>query len=136
MLIGKKTYTVAEYRRFQELPENKKRIWELIDGEIVEKVPSFIPSKIGYRIGHRMSSYLDEHDIGYVTGEVGGYIMSDEDTFNPDVGYISKLRLPEMPARETPVPPDLAVEVKSPTDSKREMRIKAEKYIAYGTRIV
>lgn len=136
MLIGKKTYSLAEYQQFQALPENKQRIWELIDGEIFEKVPSFIPSKIGYRIGHRLSSYLDEHEIGYVTGEAGGYIMSDEDTFNPDVGYISKLRLPEMPAREAPVPPDLAVEVKSPTDSKREMRLKAEKYIAYGTQMV
>jgi Uma2 family endonuclease len=30
----------------------------------------------------------------------------------------------------------MAVEVKSPTDSKREMRRKAEKYLAYGTRLV
>jgi Uma2 family endonuclease len=34
------------------------------------------------------------------------------------------------------VPPDLAVEVKSPTDSKRKMRQKAEKYLELGTRLV
>jgi hypothetical protein len=41
-----------------------------------------------------------------------------------------------MPEREAPVPPDFAVEVKSPTDSKRELRRKAEKYMTYGTRLV
>ena len=136
MLLAKKTYSLDEYRRFQDLPENKQRILELIDGEIVEKVPSFIPSRIAMRIGRFMDTFVDEGDLGYVTAADGGYIMSDDDTFNPDVGYISKLRLPEMPAREAPVLPDLAVEVKSPTDAKREMRIKAEKYIAYGTRMV
>ena len=30
----------------------------------------------------------------------------------------------------------MAVEVKSPTDSKRELRRKAEKYLAFGTRLV
>ncbi len=35
-----------------------------------------------------------------------------------------------------PIPPDLAVEIKSPTDSKRDMRKKAEKYIAFGTTLV
>lgn len=71
-----------------------------------------------------------------MTGEAGGYIMSDTDTFNPDVGYISKTRLPVEPEREAPAPPDFAVAVKSPTDSKRELRREAEKYIAYGTRLV
>ncbi|NWG17273.1 MAG: Uma2 family endonuclease, partial [Chloroflexi bacterium] len=31
---------------------------------------------------------------------------------------------------------DLAVEVKSPTDSKRELRQKAEAYLRFGTKIV
>jgi Uma2 family endonuclease len=54
----------------------------------------------------------------------------------PDVGYISRARMPETPRREVLVAPDLAVEVKSPTDSKRKMRIKAEDYLAYGTKLV
>jgi Uma2 family endonuclease len=83
MLIGKKTYSQAEYQRFQELPENKQRILELIDGEIIEKTPSFIPSRIAMRIGRFVDIFADERDLGYVTAADGGYIMSDEDTFNP-----------------------------------------------------
>ena len=136
MVVQKKTYTYSEYVKFQELPENAGRIFELIEGEIVEKMPSFTPSKIGMRIGRFVGNFVDERDIGYVTGADGGYILSDEDTFNPDVAYISKEHLPEIPKREVIGPPDFAVEVKSPTDSKRAMRQKAEKYLAYGTRLV
>jgi len=136
MVIQTKKYTVAEFQEIEALPENADKTLELIAGEIVEKVASFTPSKISSRIIYHFTGYLIERPIGYVTGEAGGYIMSGEDTYNPDVGYISKERLPEEPPREAPVPPDLAVEVKSPTDSKRKMRLKAEKYLAYGTNIV
>lgn len=136
MVVQKKVISQDEYRAIADLPENRDKILELIEGEIVEKVPSFTPSRIGYNVGFHVKLYLRDNPIGYVTGEAGGYVMSDLDTFNPDVGYISKARLPEEPEHEAPAPPDFAVEVKSPTDSKREMRRKAEKYIAYGTRLV
>ena len=136
MVIQKQTYSYDDYVKFQELPENTGRIFELIEGEIVEKMPSFTPSRIGMRIGRLVGNFVDEHDMGYVTGADGGYVLSDEDTFNPDVAYISKVHLPEIPQREVIGAPDFAVEVKSPTDSKRKMRRKAEKYLAYGTQLI
>lgn len=136
MAIDKQLYTLDEYHRIIDMPENQDRILELIDGELVEKMPSFTPSRIASRISYKFNRYLEDRPIGYITGEAGGYIMSSEVVFNPDVGYISKVRLPEEPEREAPVPPDLAVEVKSPTDSKRAMRRKAERYLELGTRIV
>jgi Uma2 family endonuclease len=136
MVVQKKTYSQADYAKFQNLPENAGRIFELIDGEIVEKMPSFVPSNIAAKVIYYMQGHNLQNDLGYVTGADGGYILSDEDTFNPDVGYISKAHLPEKPSREVIGPPDMAVEIKSPTDSKREMRRKAEKYLAYGTQLV
>jgi Uma2 family endonuclease len=137
MVAQKKALTYRDYQEFYELPENQGRIFELIEGELVEKMPGFEPSNIASRINRRVGVFAeDEHDLGYVTTADGGYILSDEDTFIPDVGYISKDRLPEEPECEAPVPPDFAVEVKSPTDSKRAMRRKAEKYLAHGTRLV
>ena len=136
MVVEKLTYTVAQFQEFESLPENADRILELIDGEIVEKMPSFTPSRIAIRISYFLLQFTLSNGIGYVTGEAGGYVMAEGNVFNPDVGYISKARLPEEPDREVPIPPDLAVEVKSPTDSKRSMRRKAEKYLASGTRLV
>lgn len=136
MVIQEKRYTLAEFHAFAERSENKNRLFELINGEIVEKVASFTPSRIALRIGYLLATYLDQHDIGYVTGADGSYILSPGYEVMPDVGYISKERLPREPEREVEGPPDLAVEVKSPTDSKRELRQKAEVYLRFGTKMV
>jgi Uma2 family endonuclease len=134
MELQERRYTLVEFHAFSELPENKNRLFELINGEIVEKVASFTPSKVAMRIGRFIGNFADE--IGYVTGADGTYILAEGYEFMPDVGYISKERLPQEPEREVEGAPDLAVEVKSPTDSKREMRLKAEDYMRFGTKMV
>lgn len=136
MVIKEQRYTIDEFHAYVEKPENRDRLFELINGEIVEKMASFTPSRIAARISHKISSYLDQNDIGYVTGADGSYILSPEHEFMPDVGYISKERLPQEPEREVQGAPDLAVEVKSPTDSKRGLRQKAEDYLRFGTKLV
>jgi Uma2 family endonuclease len=132
-----KSYTFDEFMTFIDLPENRARIFELIDGEMVEKMPeSFIPSHIGMTIGFFLNLYLRENPIGWVTGAAGGYRASAKDAFVPDVGYVSKARMPELPERLALLGPDLAVEVKSPTDKIIAMRRKVERYLALGTLLV
>lgn len=133
---ARKTYSVEEYQALQELSEYRDKIIELIDGELVEKMASFEPSRIASRINYYLTGFTLQTDLGYVTGADGGYIMPNGDVLIPDVAYISKERMPAEPQREAPVPPDLAVEVKSPTDSKRQMRKKAERYLENGARMV
>jgi Uma2 family endonuclease len=87
-------------------------------------------------IARFLLNYLDENPIGRVSGADGSYILSPGDEVMPDVGYISKLRMPEKPPRQVLMSPDLAVEVKSPTDSIRAVRDKAALYLAHGTQIV
>jgi Uma2 family endonuclease len=137
--LQKKALSHADYQAFVELPENRDRLFEFIDGEILEKMPSFGPSEIATEIIYYLKHYLKQNPIGRMTAPDGSYAMSDEDNadvFIPDVGYISNERLGKTPAREVPVPPDLAVEIKSPTDRLRATRRKAEKYLYYGTRLV
>ena len=55
----------------------------------------------------------------------------------PDVAFVQRDRLHLGPERGYfPGPPDLAVEVRSPGDSRRQVREKAEALIAYGCRLV
>ena len=136
MLTPVKQTTLSEFNRYVELPENKNRLFELHNGEIVEKMASFIPSKIAMRIGRCLGAFVDDNALGYVTGADGSYILSSNTEFMPDVAYISKVRLPQQPERQVEGPPDLAIEVKSPSDSKRELRLKAETYLRYGTPMV
>jgi len=62
--------------------------------------------------------------------------MDASNAFIPDVGYISHARLLLDMPRAVPVPPDLAVEVKSPTDKVQALRHKAARYLELGTRQV
>lgn len=64
MVVHNRTYTVDEYRAVHDLPQNRDKILELIDGEIVEKVPGFTPSRIGYNIGFHVKLYLRDNPIG------------------------------------------------------------------------
>ncbi len=137
MSVQEKRYTLQDLHEIESRPENADRIFELIDGEIIEKVPSFKPSMIAATLIVTIQPFVKQHQLGFVTGADGGYIMNDEgNVFDPDVGFISKLRMPQMPEREALVPPDFAIEVKSPTDRKRDMRLKAEKYLRFGTTMV
>ncbi|MDX2163247.1 MAG: Uma2 family endonuclease [bacterium] len=136
MTLTRPVTTLEAYHAFIDATENADRLFELIDGEIIEKMPSFEPSRIAMRIGRLIGNFIDNHDLGDVTGADGGYILPDGAVLIPDVGYISKARMPDKPEREVPVPPDFAVEVKSPTDAKRALRVKAERYMAAGTQMV
>jgi Uma2 family endonuclease len=129
--------TRADYHAFIDSPENADKTFEFINGEWIEKeMGSFTPSEIADLIGFFIRLYLREHPLGRLTNADGGYIMPNDDVLIPDVGYISFERMPDRPLREAPLPPDLAVEVKSLTDRKRAMRRKAEDYLAHGVKIV
>jgi Uma2 family endonuclease len=134
--VQERKLTLDEFHAFCDLPENRDRLFELIDGEIIEKMASFETSTIAAEVIRQFKNWLDRHPIGRVSGEAGSYMLSAIYEVMPDVGYISKARMPEKPRREVPMAPDLAVEVKSPTDSKREMRRKTELYLAHGTKMV
>ncbi|MBZ0288744.1 MAG: Uma2 family endonuclease, partial [Anaerolineae bacterium] len=61
MVLDIQRVTPAEFDRFIRRPENKSRNFELIAGEIVEKmVSSPRSSKIGMRIGGRLSVWVED----------------------------------------------------------------------------
>jgi Uma2 family endonuclease len=125
--------TLEDFLRFISLPENDDRLFEYIEGEIVEVVTNYYCSLVAARILSRILTYAEGRDLGYVTGEAGGYQVGDH-RFLPDVGFISKQRQPKA-SHETfnPNPPNLAVEVLSPTDRPRKVQTKLEAYEAAGT---
>jgi len=123
-----------EFESFTQRPENTGRDFELIAGRIVEKMVSRPrQSAIAMRLGGFMSVFVSQHKLGRVTGADGGYRVGDE-RYIPDVAYISKARQPVQPDDAyNPLPPDLVVEVLSPSNTDDDMRIKIGNYIAVGT---
>src|SRR5215475_10822900 len=133
MVTQKKPVTAEEFEQFVDLPENDDRYFELIGGEIVELPSNPYSSKIAMVIGAALIIYLKSNDIGYVTGEGGGFKVGNE-RYAPDVAFISKKRQPKLPAHGyNPIAPDFAVEVVSPSDSNKKLLAKVANYLAAGT---
>ena len=135
-MLQKQLITISEFLKFANAHQNAEKLLELVNGEIVEKRGGFASSVVAAGICAFITEYNLRYKTGRVTSASATYVMSDSDAFIPSVAYISHIRMPERPPRECPIPPDFAVEVKSPTDTKRAMRRKAEKYLAVGTRLV
>lgn len=133
-----KPYTVDDYEHFIALPQNEERLFELIDGEIVEKVPTEEHGLIQVNIASEIRLHSKKHNLGRVTVEPRH--QTSEDRYNsrlPDVAFTSKARaLPLVTQGAVPQMPDLAIEIKSPTDSLRKMRDKAAYYLANGAQLV
>lgn len=134
MAVQRDILTAEDFDAFTLLPENSERLFEFIGGESVEVPSSPYSSALAAEILFRIKQYVANTKVaGHVTGEAGGYRVSGE-RYAPDVAFISRARQPELPREGyNPLPPDLAVEVVSPTDSERMLKIKVANYLAAGT---
>jgi Uma2 family endonuclease len=123
--------SVAEFDEWVLRPENIERLYEYIGGEVVEVPSKPYVSKIAGRILTLIGVYLMTHDIGHVTGEAGGYMVSGE-RYAPDVAFISYARQPELAqSGYNPNPPELAVEVVSNSASREEQQTLRRKITGY-----
>src|SRR5258706_16357175 len=133
MAVQSKSHvTVEEFDRIAGLSENRDKRLEFIGGEVVEVVTNNYASWVASRILIAIGGYIEAHHLGYTTGADGGYMVSGE-RYIPDVAFISKARQSE-PSHETynTNPPDLAVEVVSPTDQPKGITDKVANYLSAG----
>lgn len=126
----KQAISLEEFETFITQPINQDADYEYIAGEIIRAVSNNYSSIVAMLIGGMISVHVYQNQLGYVTGADGGYVIGD-DRYIPDVGFIAKTRQPE-PSQEAynPNPPDLAIEVLSPTDEEKLVRLKVANYLA------
>jgi Uma2 family endonuclease len=136
MTVQEKLYTADD---LWAMPGEGKR-YELVKGEIIEMAGTGgVHTVLEARMARLLGNFVDEHDLGYVTGASGAYrLSSDPDTVRiPDAAFIGKARMPSpLPEKFIPAAPDLAVEIVSPGDSALEIREKVLEYLQAGTRLV
>ncbi len=116
---------------------------ELVRGIVVElpmPVPGARHGVICMRIGRFLANFVDEHNLGEVAGNDSAVRTErDPDTVRgADVAYYSYARMPKgtVPVGIPDVRPDLAVEVRSPSDSWTDIFGKVGEYLAAGVRVV
>ncbi len=130
----------ATERHVTEINDHEDKLYELVDGVLVEKVMGMPESYVAVAVSRHLGNFVAEHKLGIVTGEAG--------TLRPNAGlgsyprctFISFERLPGrmVPAlRAIPdLAPDLAVEVLSEGNTEQEMERKLKDYFFAGVRLV
>lgn len=129
------TATEGDVVRYLEAP--RKRLCELIDGVLVEKAMGVLEGLFGLWIGRLIGNFVEEHDLGLVFGADSPFRFQLGLIRYPDASYISWERIPDEelpPAPVARIVPDLAVEVISEGNTKREMEMKLDLYFQSGVR--
>jgi Uma2 family endonuclease len=120
--------------------ENKEnRLCELIDGVLVEKTVGQYESRLAAVMVAIGDDYAYAHDLGIVYGADGTLKIMPGLVRIPDMSFVSWLRLPDRKLPTEAIPhlvPDLAVEVLSDGNTRREMERKLHEYFAAGVRQV
>jgi Uma2 family endonuclease len=116
--------------------EHRDRLFELVDGTLIEKTMGNFESIIAGYIHNALQNYLQIHRIGLVMPADGQLKLKPNTIRVPDVCFITRERAKHSNFLKTPIAslsPNLAVEVISKSNSKREMSDKLAEYFATGT---
>lgn len=105
---------------------------ELVDGKIVVMSPSGYESdEVAFQVGANLWNWVKPRQLGRITGSSAGFSLAN--TRAPDVSFVCAERLPHSPRGYATIPPDLMVEVKSPTDRIGNLRDKIDEFLEQGT---
>lgn len=126
----------AESITLEEFLTNDYESYEYVKGELVPmSIPTMEHGVISANIVTLLNNYVRQHQLGRIyTAETTFQI--GESGRKPDVAFVSRAHIPENIRQASPIPPDLAIEVVSPSDKVYDVHEKALEYLDAGTRMV
>lgn len=124
--------TKLTYADYVRLPDDGLR-HEIIDGEhYVTPSPSVRHQQISGRLFHLIQLHLDTHPIGAIFYAPLDALLSEFDIVVPDLIYISNERSRYLTSKNLQGPPNLVIEILSPSTARRDQRLKHDLYERVG----
>ena len=114
---------------------------ELIRGELHETMSTGVNhGRTVTKTVIQLGSFIESCQLGtLVASDTGIWLERDPDTVRePDIAFISAEKMPldaDIPGYSEVVP-DLVMEIRSPSDSQREIREKALMWLSFGVHLV
>jgi Uma2 family endonuclease len=130
---------VAVERDVTAIHDREHRLYELVDGVLVEKVLGYQESVLAMELGRLLGNFVAEHERGLVAGPDGTMRLMPGLVRIPDISFVAWERLSGRRIPDGPLPdlvPDLAVEVLSEGNTAKEMERKLKDYFFAGVRLV
>jgi Uma2 family endonuclease len=119
--------------------DRERRLFELVDGVLVEKVMGYWESVLAIELGRLLGNFVEPRKLGTIAGEAGMLRLPPGLVRIPDLSFISRARLAHHRRARAPIlplAPDLAIEVQGEGNTTREMARKVRDYFSSGCRLV
>ena len=121
------------YQDYADLEGDER--YELLDGELMLVVsPNEDHQTVSLRLASRMLSFVEDNDLGRVFHAPYDVLFTDTDVVQPNLLFVSKERYHIRTPANIQGAPDLAVEILSPSSSRRDWHDKRELYARHGVR--
>jgi Uma2 family endonuclease len=118
--------------------DRERRLFELVDGVLVEKVMGYWESVLAIELGRVLGNFVKRRKLGTLAGEAGMLLLSPGLVRIPDLSFVSRARMAQLRRARPPIlplAPDLAIEVFSEGNTPREIARKLNDYFASGCRL-
>lgn len=129
----------AVYEDWQRASREGDRLYELIDGTLVEKPMGLYEGYVTMLLATYINQFVLKHGLGAVFGPDSPISFGPNQVREPDISFIAKQRLPADLSQLATAPMitvDLAIEVLSPSNTRREMQRKRQLYFGSGSQLV
>jgi Uma2 family endonuclease len=130
--------TASEYDLIRKHGRPRK-LYELVDKTLVEKPMGSPESHVATRLIGRLEVFLDTNDVGFLYGPDALIEIMPKLVRGPDVSFVSWNQRPQRTVPRKPIStlvPELAVEVLSSSNTRKEMQIKLKEYFLGGVKLV
>jgi Uma2 family endonuclease len=130
---------IATEADLMEATRRYGRLYELVDGVLVEKVMAYRESLFALFLARILLEFVEPRNLGLVSGADGTMKLLAGLVRIPDVAFTSWDRIPGRVIPKEPIPyltPDLVVEVLSNSNTPAEMDRKRREYFTSGVRLL
>ncbi len=122
------------YEDYLATPEDSSRRYEIVDGDLFVTASSrFRHQEVVVNIGHLLLDIVIEHGLGKVA-TAPTVRLRDDLVMEPDLVFLRSERLDLIEAGRVHGPPDLVVEVLSPSNRRFDQDLKRQRYLEHGVR--
>ena len=120
----------------EEFLESDLEGYEYLNGELIPLAPTSVEhGDISMNLISLLNRYVRQNQLGRVYAPDTGFKVGDRYLI-PDIAFITSEKYPDNRKKAFSIPPDLAVEVVSPSDTLHRIQEKVFAYLEAGTQLV
>lgn len=121
------------YSEFARLPTSGTTRYEIIDDElVVTPAPTSRHQEVVTNLVTTLNVFVRASRLGKLFTAPLDVLFDEGDYFEPDIVFVQKNRVDLISDRGVEGPPDLVVEVLSPSTEVRDRGVKLERYRLFG----